>query len=330
VSSRANASDVPHRTTPSTGSPHCFHESKQRAVSVRCDSEVHPHAGPVVSRGYRHRLHLVAEALVAVGRGVNYTRAAQRARAAAGRDPLTGESAGRMVAEWVDASATAVLEPLAETEQPETLVLDSTDFWWTNSSTRTRRREFAILVAYGYTGPGKGRVWGIHACPTARASDYARLLRDLHLPGPLVSIVADDNLAVSAAVARVWPAAPGPSFPQPFLFACEHHLRLRALARSMSTAVTHHAGDGFVDSTPRSAELKAGTSSTTPPCRWAHSAERGLRSAGRVAPVSVEAPRGRRAEMSFGAATARRVAARASGQSALFRRLLQTQQVALG
>ena len=195
-----------------------------------CDSEVHAHAGPVVSRGYRHRLHLVAEALVAVGRGVSYTRAAQRARVAAGRDPMVGESAGQMVAEWVDAWAPAVLDALAETGQPETLVLDSTDFWWTNSSTRTRRREFAILVAYGYTGPGKGRVWGIHASPTARAADYEQLLRNLKLLGPPASIVTDDNLSVNAAVARLWPLAPGPSFPQPFIYACEHHLRLRAVA----------------------------------------------------------------------------------------------------
>jgi hypothetical protein len=63
-----------------------------------------------------------------------------------------------MVAEWVDAWAPVILAAYAETEQPETLVLDSTDFWWTNSRTRTRRREFAILVAYGYTGPAQGRV----------------------------------------------------------------------------------------------------------------------------------------------------------------------------
>lgn len=194
-----------------------------------CDSDVYPHAGPVVSRGYGHRLHLVAEALVAVGRGVSYTRAAQRARAAAGRDPLAGESAGQMVAEWGDAWAPVVLEALAESEQPETLVLDSTDFWWTNAGTGTRRREFAILVAYGYTGPGKGRVWGIHTCPTARAADYVQLLRNLNLPGQPASIVADDNLVVRAGVSQVWPPAPGPSFPQPFLIACEHHLRLCAL-----------------------------------------------------------------------------------------------------
>jgi len=53
-----------------------------------CDSTVDVHAGAVVSRSYRHRLHLITEALVAVGRGVTYTRAAQRARVAAGRDPL--------------------------------------------------------------------------------------------------------------------------------------------------------------------------------------------------------------------------------------------------
>jgi len=166
-------------------------------------------ASPVgLSRGYRHRLHLVAEALVAVGRGVSYTRAAQRARAAAGWDPLTGESAGQMVAEWVDAWAPAVLDALAETEQPESLVLDSTDFWWTNSSTRTRRREFAILVAHGYTGPKQGRVWGIHASPTARAVDCEQLLRNLRLPGPPASIAAAAPLDVRCRSHCAAPAQP--------------------------------------------------------------------------------------------------------------------------
>lgn len=148
-----------------------------------------------------------------------------------------------MVAEWVDAWAPAVLEKLAETEQPETLVLDSTDFWWTNSSTRTRRREFAILVAYGYTGPGKGRVWGIHASPTARAADYEQLLPNLRLPGPPASIVTDDNLAVSPAVAKLWPPVPGQCVPQPFVYACEHHLWLRA--KNALEADRAHAPQGY-------------------------------------------------------------------------------------
>jgi len=213
-----------------------------------CDSTVHAHAGPVVSRGYRHRLHLVAEALVAVGRGVSYTRAAQRARVAAGRDPLVGESSGQLVAEWVDAWAPVILAAHAETEQPETLVLDSTDFWWTNARTGIRRREFAILVAYGYTGPAVGRIWGIHATPTAQGHDWVRFMSGLNLPGPPATIVADDNLAIEAAVPRMWTPAPSPSLPLPFLFACEHHLRERA--RDALEADNAHAGGRPLDASP--------------------------------------------------------------------------------
>ena len=182
-----------------------------------CDSTVPAHAGPVVTRAYRHRLHLVAEALVAVGRGVSYARAAQRARVAEGRDPMPHDSAGQMVAEWVDAWAPVVLAAHAETEQPVTLVLDSTDFYWTNARTGTRRREFAILVAYGYTASGRGRVWGVHASPTAQAGDYLALLDALALPGPPRTVVADDDGAIAAAVAHAWPPGPSPSLPEPFL-----------------------------------------------------------------------------------------------------------------
>ena len=180
---------------------------------------------------------------MAVGRGVSYTRAAQRARVAAGRDPFVGESAGQMVAEWVDAWAPVILAAHAETESAETLVLDWTDFcWWTNSRTGIRRREFAILVAYGYTGPTVGRIWGIHATPTAQRIDRVRFLNSLNLPGPPASVVADDDLAIEAAVPRMWTPAPGPSLPQPFLFACEHHLRERA--RDVLEVDNAHAGRG--------------------------------------------------------------------------------------
>ncbi len=62
------------------------------------------------------------------------------------------------------------------------------------------------------------------------------------MPGPPASVVADDNLAIEAAVPRMWTPAPGPSLPQPFLFACEHHLRERA---KDALEVDHaHAGRG--------------------------------------------------------------------------------------
>lgn len=129
------------------------------------------------------------------------------------------------MAEWVDVWAPVVLEALAEREAPETLVLDSTDFHWTNTRTKTRRREFAVLVAYGYTAEGKRRVWGIKASPTAKADDYIALLADLALPAAPRTIVSDKDEAIAAAVRRMWPAG---SPDAPFAFACEHHLRLRA------------------------------------------------------------------------------------------------------
>lgn len=221
-----------YRCTGPDGSFHRFTPPLPREMTVggvcpSCDTHVAAHAGPVVSRTYRHRLHLVAEALVAVGRGVSYASASQRARAAAGREVLSGDGAGGLVAEWVDVWAPVVLEALAEKEAPETLVLDSTDFHWTNARTKTRRREFAVLVAYGYTAEGKRRVWGIKAAPTAKAEDYMALLTDLALPAPPRTIVSDRDEAIAAALRRMWPAG---SADAPFLFACEHHLRLRAQA----------------------------------------------------------------------------------------------------
>lgn len=213
-------------------------------ICAHCDTPLEPHTGPVVGRDYVHRLRLVTDALARVGAGVSYTRASNRARVAAGRDPVLGAGAGHLAAEWIDAWGPAVIETLRETDWPETLVLDSTDFWWTNTRTGDRRREFAVLVAYGYPGPRsrnpRPRPWGIHAAPTARASDWVELLAGLDLPGPPRTIVSDDNRAVTAAVDQMWPAVPGPSLPAPFLHLCEHHLRENAVAALAADGVDHY------------------------------------------------------------------------------------------
>ncbi len=96
----------------------------------------------------------------------------------------------------------------------------------------------------GYTGAGQGRVWGVHASPTARTADYLDLLRGLQLPGRPASIVTDDDGAIAAAVRRKWPtrATADGELSTPFLFACEHHLRLRAAAAL--EADNAHAGRG--------------------------------------------------------------------------------------
>jgi len=150
-----------------------------------------------------------------------------------------GDGAGQLAAEWVDVWAPVVLAALAETGQPETLVLDSTDFVWTSPRTGRRQREFAVMVAYGYTAAGAKRVWGVRASATAQGDDYVQLLADLHLPGPPVSVVADGDKAIQAAVGRMWPASSGPA---PYLFLCEHHLRERA--KAALTRDNAHAGRG--------------------------------------------------------------------------------------
>lgn len=202
-------------------------EGTEGGVCPTCDTHVAAHAAPVVSRHYEHRLHLVADALVAVGRGVPYAAAAQRARVAAGRPLVMGSEGGQLVAEWVDAWAPAALQALPTPDVVETLVLDSTESTWTNRRTGTRRREFAVLVAYGYLPGGGRRVLAARASVTALTADWLELLADLHLRVPPTSVVADDAPAIRAAVARMWPV---PLRDIPYLFACEHHLRQRARA----------------------------------------------------------------------------------------------------
>lgn len=217
-------------------------EHNHEGICDSCDSTLVAHTGPVVGRDYLHRLRLVADALVQVGTGVSYVRASNRARVGADRDPLVGPGAGHLAAEWTDAWGPVITDALRETDGPETLVLDSTDFSWTNARTRQRRREFAVLVAYGYPGPGaadpRPRVWGIHASATAQADDWLALLRSLNLPAPPTSVVTDDNLAVVAAVRRLWPHQ-GEQPTVPFLHLCEHHLRVNAISALTADRVSH-------------------------------------------------------------------------------------------
>lgn len=218
-------------------------EHNHDGICDSCESTLVAHTGPVVTRYYLHRLRLVAEALVQVGTGVSYVRASNRARVGAGRDPLQCSGAGHLASEWTDTWGPVITGALAETDWPETLVLDSTDFWWTNVRTSTRRREFAVLIAYGYPGPGaadpRPRVWGVRAAHTVRTSDWIELLTSLNLPAPPTTVVTDDNLAVEPAVRRMWPAV-GQELPEPFVFACEHHLRTNAVKALAEDRVDHY------------------------------------------------------------------------------------------
>lgn len=60
----------------------------------------------------------------------------------------------------------------------------------------------------------------------ATQADWEAFLRSLDVSEPPKLVIADDNAAIANAVRAVWPAAPGPSLPVPFLARCEHHLHV--------------------------------------------------------------------------------------------------------
>jgi hypothetical protein len=95
-----------------------------------------------------------------------------------------------------------------------------------NRRTGTQRLAFNVLGAYGYPDPGAGspRVWALRASHRARQQDWVELLTSLDVTTPPRLVVTDGSDEIGNAVRAVWPALPGPSFPQPYLLSCEHHL----------------------------------------------------------------------------------------------------------
>jgi hypothetical protein len=59
-----------------------------------------------------------------------------------------------------------VAAPHAETEWPETVVLDSTRLMYTDRFTGTSNQLFCVLAAWGYpAGAQRGRLWLLRAYP---------------------------------------------------------------------------------------------------------------------------------------------------------------------
>jgi hypothetical protein len=203
----------------------------QSGVCDACDSVVHHHAGPVSPRSYAFPVREVASALVAVGTGASYARAADRARVSVGRRRLGGEQGGALVAEWLDLLAPIVLREYAETAWPQTLVLDRT--WFMVDNPRAHAAPvvaFNVFGAYGYPGDGsRPRVWALHASHQARQADWEEFLRSLDISMPPKLVITDGDAAIGNAVRAVWPALPGPSLPMPFVARCEHHLHVNGV-----------------------------------------------------------------------------------------------------
>jgi hypothetical protein len=214
------------------------------AVCWECDNQVEAHEGPVAGHEFEYLVREVAEALVSVGRGLTYTDAAKRARmkANAARSDASGVGVddgetvsggpvidrtvvnGQTVAEWMGEFVPVVAKRHAETEWPETIVLDSTEYQDTNVRTGEQRQLFAVLAVWGYpSGDGKGRLWRFTAVPRDTADAWAEFLAEL--PGKPALVVCDRDLAIIGGVQRRW----GKGKNVVPIHLCEHHMFARGV-----------------------------------------------------------------------------------------------------
>jgi len=204
----------------------CFHvgaDGKSRKHGFRPSSTQSKAWGALP--GGRYSITDIANALVDVARGSSYTDAARRVQLAGARtrnanaDVEPSAVDGRLVATWVDRFAEPVAARYAEKSWPQTVVLDSTEFTWTNPFSGGRVQLFTVLAAWGYpAGAKRGRLWALRAAPTDNADAWKNLLSSL--PGEPELVVYDSDKAVAAAVPTAWPLAD--------IHLCEHHLYVNA------------------------------------------------------------------------------------------------------
>jgi len=238
------------RCTPDDGStPHAFAGQLPRQMledghtCPSCESELAAHQGPPSAPTYAFPVREAAAALVAVGTGATYTEAAAVARVRAGRRVMAAGLGAQLVANWVEVLGPVVTAEAAESEWPETIVCDSTNFMVTNVRTGARTQAFAVLAVWGYpAGAARGRLWSLTASHRARGADWSRVFATL--PGRPELVVSDLSGAIHGAVARRWPApipAPrnwSPVPAEPFVYRCEHHLRQNALEHFATYGIT--------------------------------------------------------------------------------------------
>lgn len=173
---------------------------------------------------HKYLVREVAAALAAVGAGASYTEAAQLVRVAAwgeGRRWNRGAATvvnGALVSEWLTEYGRVVCPP--ETAWPETLVLDSTEFMYTDTWSRERYRLFCLMFAYGYPADGSApRLWRVASAPSDDTTAWAEFLAGLN--GVPRVVVCDDDGGITAGVRAAWGR-------KSRVHRCEHHLYMRA------------------------------------------------------------------------------------------------------
>lgn len=216
---------------------------EESSLCVECENHIHAHEGPAAPGEFEYLVREVADALVRLGQGSSYTEAAKRARVLAnvGKDhEPRGVRTGQTVAEWVADFVPVVAKRHAETAWPEVLVLDSTEFMWTNPRTGDTTQLFAVMAAYGYDANGEnGRLWKLWASPTDDAAAWKEFL-DL-LPGKPRSVVCDRDFGIIGGVQAKW----GKGKAGVPIHLCEYHLLNKGRAALMKDGIRY--GDPLND-----------------------------------------------------------------------------------
>jgi hypothetical protein len=249
----------PHR-----GSPHRFAGTLPRELTteplcVECLTVLHPHEGPPYPQAYQFPARQVAAALVAVGKGDAYHKAAEDARTNATRVRRNRRTAskkrarfyganGTPTGDWVEVFAPILWQPHAPTAWPEIVAFDDLPFAGIAKSKRTAaskpiwpalpsrvtsgrggRPLFAVLGAYGYKANGlPDHLWLLRAVPTPSTANITAYL--LSLPGIPRVVICDPSWAWNKAIREAWPA---PNTPE--IVWSEYHLK-ETLTRILNRA----------------------------------------------------------------------------------------------
>ena len=174
--------------------------------------------GLAATPGSQYTLDEVAAALVDVARGATYIDAVKRLVVSRDGDADRRVS-GQSASDWVGRYGPAIAAARAEKAWPQTVVLDSTLFRWTNPRGSGSEDLFSILAVWGYpAGQVRGRLWALTAAKAHDTEAWKVFLRTL--PGRPELVVSDADDAIAAAVRAVWPRVKQ--------HRCEHHLYVRA------------------------------------------------------------------------------------------------------
>jgi hypothetical protein len=189
--------------------------------------------------GY-YEVREITAALIDVAKGMSYTEATRRARVnywgrnGTGRLKANSVENGQSVSDWLNQFGPTISARYAETQWPETIVLDSTEYKYTDPRTGVQSQLFVVLAAWGYeAGSSRGRLWRVEARPNDRTADWVDFLKAL--PGTPSSVVYDGERSIRTASRQHF----GNLVPTHI---CEYHLHKNVLKALAADEARGHVG----------------------------------------------------------------------------------------